>query len=334
MYATPEELRAFLALCLDPGPGRTTRTPEELTRILPEPILDQLARFSPDLGALRSYADRRQRQADTARLVWAAALAEWIADEDPEDDQPTGCNGAALTHDETGICNHPAPAETAERLGHSTILETAAAYLGDDNRPTLPSALPWTELLRGAEFGNLLGEIALAVRHGNSPRKDESTEERHRRTVGLIDYVLAHWADAMEHRRPTTYLTPDGRVWTYRGEHQADEGGALYESASSPKTYTVPQLRDMYGWVATVDANPGHAPAEGEGVPKTFEDYARTCQAGRLLPYTTAIVHSGTHEDVVHAAVHVSVDPRLELSTQAVDAVRTAISDGLAYRDE
>lgn len=332
MYATPEELRAFLALCLDPGPGRTTRTPEELTRILPEPILDQLARFSPNLGALRSYADRRQRQADTARLVWAASLAEWIADEDPEDGRPQG-NGAALTHDETGICNHPAPAETAAELGHSTILETAAAYLGDD-RPPLPPALPWVELLRGEECGALLGEIALAVRHGNEPREGESTEERHRRTVGLIDYVLARRADAMEHRRPTTYLTPDGRVWTYRGEHQADEGGALYESASSPKAYTVPQLRAMYGWVATVDALPGHAPAEGEGVPKTFEDYARTCQAGRLLPYTTAIVHSGTHEDVVHAAVHVSVDPRLELSTQAVDAVRTAISDGLAYRDE
>ncbi|WP_328638436.1 hypothetical protein [Streptomyces canus] len=383
MYDTPEELREFLALCLDPGPGRAKRTPEALTRLLPEPTLDQLARFDPNLGALRSYVDQRQRQADTARLMWAAQLAAWITGETPGE-VPAATSpaeeGDRCAHESwevtseyrdhaTGLwvqsrrcadCPESLPTVTrprphfpqrrdgatactaaAKRLGHAAVEETATAYVAavpeaeqpthDEERPALPSALPWLSALRGEEFGNLLGEMALAMHHGKTPRGDESTEDRHARTVRMIDGVLAGWRDAMEHRRPTSYLTRDGRVWTYAGEHRAQDGPALYESPTCPKPYSVDELKGMYGWVAAIE---GAAPADGEMVTTTFEDYGHTCRAEGLVPAATVLVRSGSLEDTVHAAVHVSVDPRLELDSGAVDAVRTAIADGLAFRGE
>ncbi|MBL1115465.1 hypothetical protein JK364_24140 [Streptomyces sp. 110] len=320
MYDTPDTLRAFLTLCLDPGPGRTKRTPEELTRILPEPILAQLTTFAPNLGVLRSDTEQRQRQADTARLVWAASLAEWIEGQVPAEDRAQHCNGAALTHDETGVCTHPvAPAEeapcaheswdvtseypapgrtgwvkfrtcndcgalldsvtepephfetnraaAAAAVGHVTVEETAAVYVGEDvQAPAEPAVLPWTELLWGHESHELIGEIAFALCNtdGRPRDEDETKEQRGRRILADIEHVLAGWRDAVEHRCPPVYLTPDGRVWTYRGEHVAGDGPACYESPSSPKAYTVAQLKAMYGWVATVD---GRTPTEGEGVP-------------------------------------------------------------------
>ncbi|XVV35032.1 hypothetical protein ACQPXT_13690 [Streptomyces sp. CA-100214] len=224
------------------------------------------------------------------------------------------------------------PAEVAVLFGHATPEQTAAAFLDEDDeeeRPALPAALPWLSTLRGAEFGNLLGEIALAMHNGQAPHRGESTDERHRRTVGYVADVLAAWRDAMEHRRPTTYLTRDGRVWTYQGEHRATDGPALYESPTSPKAYTVAELRGMYGWVAAIE---GEAPDDGV-MSTTFEDYSRTCRAQSLLPHTTVLVESGMGVEV-YAAVHVSLDPRTELSPTAVDAIRTAVCDGLAFRED
>jgi hypothetical protein len=335
------------------------------------------------------------RCADGRRIAAALLAPAPAAEDTPAEDRAQHCNGAALTHDETGICNHPAEpvgeeppcaheswdvtseypegdrwktwvqsrrcndcreplepirsavphfeehqAEAAAALGHATVTETAAAYVAavpeadqpiddEEERPALPAALPWLSTLRGPEFGNLLGEIALAVHKGQAPHRGESTDDRHRRTVGYVADVLAGWRDAMEHRRPTTYLTRDGRVWTYQGEHQAHEGPALYESPTSPKAYTVAELRDMYGWVAAIE---GEAPDDGV-MSTTFEDYARTCRAQSLLPHTTVLVESGMGVEV-YAAVHVSLDPRTELSPTAVDAIRTAVCDGLAFRED
>ncbi|WP_309318862.1 hypothetical protein [Streptomyces salinarius] len=236
-------------------------------------------------------------------------------------------------------------AETAAALGHRTVAETAAAYVADvpeadqptddededeQARPALPAALPWLSTLRGHEFGNLLGEIALAMHKGQAPHRGESTDERHRRTVGYVADVLAGWRDAVEHRRPTTYVTNDGRAWTYRGEHQSTDGPALYESPTSPRAYTFAELSAMYRWVAAVE---GGKLGDDETVKAPFEDYARTCRVSGLTPYTTAFIRSGT-TNTVHAAVHVALNPDLELSTETVDEMRAAVSDGLAYRED
>jgi hypothetical protein len=223
-------------------------------------------------------------------------------------------------------------AAAAAAAGHATAEETAAAYLGENvQAPADPAVLPWTELLRGAEPHGLIDEIAFALHNtdGRLRSEDETKEQRARRILADIEHVLTAWRDAVEHRRPPVYLTPDGRVWTYRGEHVAHDGPAVYKSPSSPKAFTVAQLKDMYGWVATVD---GTTPTEGEGVPTALQDYARTCRASGLLPYTTVLVQSSVSREV-HAAVHVSLDPHLELSTGAVDEVRTAICDDLTVRE-
>lgn len=310
MYETPEMLREFLALCLDPGPGRAKRTPEDLTRILPEPILGQLTRFDPQLGALRAYADQRQRQADAARLMWAAQLAAWITGEAPGD--------------------VPAPTPAAEE-GETCVHESWEVTSEYQD----PATGWWVKSRRCADCRESLSNTAQPEPHFDEHRDSTRAAAAAAGHATVEETTAAYLGDeGQATAAPAVYLTPDGRVWTYQGERVASDGPALYESPSSPKAYTVPQLKVMYGWVAIVDAAEGKTPAEGEGVPTAFEDYARVCRDDRLVPFTTAFVRSGSLEDAVHAAVHVSLDPRLELDTAAIDEARTAICDGLAFRGE
>ncbi|TLS46033.1 hypothetical protein FE633_10785 [Streptomyces montanus] len=303
---------------------------------------------------------------------------------DAPEDRAQHCNGAALTHNETGICNHPvdqaeeppcpheswdvtseypapngggwvksrkcndcrepleqiceptphfedngAHAPAASASGHATVEETIATSQPDtsrtEKRSQRPAALPWTNVLQGDEPFELLGELNLVLQDGHAQHEGETHDDRARRILGGIDRVLGSWQDAIEHRRPTSYLTRDGRVWTYRGEHRAKGGPALYESPTSPKAYTFAELRNVYGWVAAVQ---GLAPVDGETVTTTFEHYAAVCRENGLIPFTTALVRSGA-SPAMHAAVHVSIDPDLELDTNAVDQVITAVCDGL-----
>lgn len=82
-YDTPEALRSFLKLCLDPGHG-IKRTPVRLTEVLPEPLARKAAEFAPYLGRLRHHADALDEQATRARGAYADALAAWIHGEDPK----------------------------------------------------------------------------------------------------------------------------------------------------------------------------------------------------------------------------------------------------------
>lgn len=76
-YDTPEALRAFLSLCLDPGHG-ITRSPETLAEVLPEPLARKAIEFAPHLGELRHAAQALDAQAARARRAYADALAAWI----------------------------------------------------------------------------------------------------------------------------------------------------------------------------------------------------------------------------------------------------------------
>ncbi|WP_406178085.1 hypothetical protein [Streptomyces canus] len=82
-YDTPEALRSFLKLCLDPGHG-IQRTPEKLAEVLPEPLVRKTVEFAPHLGTLRHTAQALDEQAKQAQQAYADALAGWIHGEEPE----------------------------------------------------------------------------------------------------------------------------------------------------------------------------------------------------------------------------------------------------------
>ncbi|MFI1702977.1 hypothetical protein [Streptomyces griseoruber] len=82
-YETPEALRSFLKLCLDPGHG-VKRTPVRLAEVLPEPLARKAAEFAPHLGRLRHDAEALDEQATRAHGAYAEALAAWIHGEDPK----------------------------------------------------------------------------------------------------------------------------------------------------------------------------------------------------------------------------------------------------------
>lgn len=75
--STPEAVRDFLALCLDPGHG-IKRSPTTLTKITPGPLRDALVRFAPHLGELHQAAEEADRRAAAARKAYADGLAAWI----------------------------------------------------------------------------------------------------------------------------------------------------------------------------------------------------------------------------------------------------------------
>ncbi|MEW2302027.1 hypothetical protein AB0958_18975 [Streptomyces sp. NPDC006655] len=79
---TPEEIRDFLRLCLNP-PGRGARTPAQLAQIMPDWVRGPLHEHAPHLAALRAEAERLDEAAARAHRAHAAALAKWIEGTEP-----------------------------------------------------------------------------------------------------------------------------------------------------------------------------------------------------------------------------------------------------------
>lgn len=75
--SSPNAVREFLALCLDPGHG-VKRTPAKLAGIMPGPLEDALLRFAPHLAQLRREVDEAEQQARAARKKYADGLEAWI----------------------------------------------------------------------------------------------------------------------------------------------------------------------------------------------------------------------------------------------------------------
>ncbi|MFJ7489743.1 hypothetical protein ACIQZB_00530 [Streptomyces sp. NPDC097727] len=89
-HDTPEALRDFLKLCLDPGHG-IKRAPVRMAEALPEPLARKVVEFAPHLGGLRDHAEALDKQAKLAakrakeaHRAYADALTAWIHDEEPE----------------------------------------------------------------------------------------------------------------------------------------------------------------------------------------------------------------------------------------------------------
>ncbi|MEU2426950.1 hypothetical protein ABZ619_39060 [Streptomyces sp. NPDC007851] len=74
---TPEEIRDFLRLCLNP-PGRAPRTPANLAQVMPDWLYGPLHEHAPHLAALRAETERLDEAAARAHRAHAAALARWI----------------------------------------------------------------------------------------------------------------------------------------------------------------------------------------------------------------------------------------------------------------
>jgi len=80
---SPEAVRGFLALCLDPGHG-IKRTPAEVAkavREVPGPPRDALERFAPHLADLREACDSLDEHAQDAHQIYVEALDAWIRNE-------------------------------------------------------------------------------------------------------------------------------------------------------------------------------------------------------------------------------------------------------------
>lgn len=75
--SSPDAVREFLALCLDPGHG-IKRTPATLAKIMPGPLGAAVDRFAPHLAQLREAADQAEQKARAARDTYTDALAAWI----------------------------------------------------------------------------------------------------------------------------------------------------------------------------------------------------------------------------------------------------------------
>lgn len=85
---TPEETRAFLRLCLNPGYG-VSRTPAKLAKVMPPVLRDRVETFAPHLAEIRRAAESADHWATVARARHADALRDWI-DQDAERPAPEG----------------------------------------------------------------------------------------------------------------------------------------------------------------------------------------------------------------------------------------------------
>ncbi|MFF0395116.1 hypothetical protein ACFYSJ_04900 [Streptomyces sp. NPDC005248] len=78
---TPDEVRDFLRLCLDPGLGRKNRSVTQLALIMPDWLAAPLTEHAPHLAELRNAVDRAEAAATEARAAYTEGLRAWIADE-------------------------------------------------------------------------------------------------------------------------------------------------------------------------------------------------------------------------------------------------------------
>lgn len=86
---TAEEVRAFLALCLDPGPGRDKRTAARVLEIMPDWLAGPLNQHAPHLAGLSAAVHQAEEAAAAAHAAHAEALGAWIEQDTPPGDSPT-----------------------------------------------------------------------------------------------------------------------------------------------------------------------------------------------------------------------------------------------------
>lgn len=300
-FQNEHELRAFLRLCIDPGPGRDKRTPVRMTAVLPGPALTALDRLAPPyLRAFRKTAADLAEEAARMSYAYATAVLAWIREE-----------------------------ETTDEL-HALVVD-ASAHGGHCRRCASGGTLA-ADCEEAARLATALLAPAAAVPHAETPQAEPATAAALGHAT-VEETAAAYVAAAPEAEQqgddwPAALRTPDGRVWT-RATAPETAGADLYESPTSPSRYTPAALLALYGQLATTST------ARSTADTGPLKDYARVCRDNHLVPFTTALVHSSYSNagDTLRAAVHISLEPGLELDTTAVDQVRYAVADGLTTRE-
>lgn len=152
-FNTPEELRSFLKHCLDPGEGRSKRTPAQLIAVLPDPWHDDLITHAPHLHALRHRMDVRGEQQKAAHEEYADAVAAWINETDEPGSSAaadwltvTGLDAAidafasVVTHmDVCRLCTFDADSYTLCAEGRSLTDAALAAAANATGTPAAPA---------------------------------------------------------------------------------------------------------------------------------------------------------------------------------------------------
>lgn len=140
---TVEEVRKFIRLCLNPGPGREGRSVTELVGIMPGWLTSNLAEHAPELAELRAAVDRAEEAAATARDAYADGLWAWIQ-QDEANETPRQGSAAELpgevfkeagAHDhwswrcptEAGGCGYESPWYVRTEADAQSVLDTHRA---------------------------------------------------------------------------------------------------------------------------------------------------------------------------------------------------------------
>lgn len=236
--ATETEVREFLRLCLNPGPGRE-RTPEALAEIIPAPLRANLHRHAPNLGELRVAAEHAAWEAKRTAGAYASALAAWITgdhsahERDHIDGVPwpqcLDCSTPAHTVDwTTEVVPDPCP---QNRRGDAAVPQPhafAAVFGGparclfcalpaDDIVPQYrtPDGREWTLAALAMQDGTPLYEspfvgtrytaAALAHLHGNAEPVHEATPPAYVFNADSVNRTTKHLQDGPHTRCPGQY---------------------------------------------------------------------------------------------------------------------------------
>ncbi|WNI20337.1 hypothetical protein [Actinacidiphila sp. ITFR-21] len=123
---TAAEVRAFLALCLDPGPGRDKRTVARVTEIMPDWLAGPLNQYAPHLAGLSDAVHQAEAAAAAARAAHAEALEAWIAGDDTP---PTGAAGAPTPQAATRHSPAPLQPRYLESFAENASTEAIHGHL-------------------------------------------------------------------------------------------------------------------------------------------------------------------------------------------------------------
>lgn len=117
---TAAEVREFLALCLDPGPGRDKRTAARVAEIMPGWLAGPLNRHAPHLATLSAAVHEAEAVAAAARTEHTEALGAWIAGD------TTTTTAAGAPSPRVATRNSPAPIQSRYLEGFAENASTGA----------------------------------------------------------------------------------------------------------------------------------------------------------------------------------------------------------------
>ncbi|MET8609729.1 hypothetical protein [Streptomyces misionensis] len=256
---TAEDVRAFLALCLDPGPGRPKRTPLELTALLREPHLQALEKHAPHLATMRLIAEHRQKDADAARRTWAAGLAAWINDDwtSRTSSKPEGPDDPVTLMTQADMAARAAKAHVAECgacTGDMRLPELCA-----DGQLRVQTAVRNMTIPAGRRLCpmNRIGDRA---EHGEHFFKAAVETGESARCVYCGSRVT----------EPPAYRTPDQRLWVLTDPHPTS-GRPLYLNTVGSVRCDSDELQRLYHDDVTAVWPEGSKPATVQDCPGVGE---------------------------------------------------------------